>query len=322
MIFYNKIIIKKVGNKQCSITEKYTEKSFIPKIATSSKMSISRSRVTGLINDGFVTVSGALKKKNYCVRQGDTVEVIIPTPIEYDVAPENIPLDVVYEDDDLLVVNKPQGMVVHPAPGHYTGTLVNALMYRIENLSSINGVARPGILHRIDKNTSGLLLVAKNDVAHMSLSEQIKAHSLDRFYEAVIHGTPRDESGSVGFSVGRSKNDRKMMSAYPENCTEPGVRSAVTHYNVIETFKGFSHVRLKLETGRTHQIRVHMKAIGHPVVGDDVYSSPKMENFGLQGQCLHAKAIGFIHPSTKEHMYFESELPEHFTNLLNKLKAR
>lgn len=288
----------------------------------SSRLSISRSRVTNLIADGFVRVSGVSKKKNYNVQSGDIIEVVLPSPVEYDVQPENIPIDIVYEDNDLLVVNKPQGMVVHPAPGHYTGTLVNALMYRIKDLSSINGVARPGILHRIDKNTSGLLLVAKNDKSHICLSEQIKSHSLDRFYEAVVHGTPSEESGCINFAIGRSKSDRKMMAAYPENCTDAGVRCAVTHYQILESFKGFSHLKLKLETGRTHQIRVHMKTIGHPVVGDDVYASSKMENFGLDGQCLHARAIGFIHPETSKHMYFESELPEHFTRVLNILKAR
>ena len=287
-----------------------------------SKLSISRSRVNNLINDGFVRVSGEIKKKNYLVRPGDVIDIVLPSPVEYDVEPENIDIDVVYEDDDLLVVNKPQGMVVHPAPGHYSGTLVNALMYRIKDLSSINGVARPGILHRIDKNTSGLLLVAKNDKSHIALSEQIKAHTLNRFYEAIVHGTPSEEQGDVRFSIGRSKSDRKMMAAYPENCNEVGVRNALTHFEVLESFNGFSHLKLKLETGRTHQIRVHMKAIGHPVVGDDVYSSSKMENFGLQGQCLHARAIGFLHPSTNEHMYFESELPDYFIKVLSKLKAR
>ena len=166
------------------------------------------------------------------------------------------------------------------------------------------------------------MLVAKNDKSHICLSEQIKSHSLDRFYEAVVHGTPSEESGCINFAIGRSKSDRKMMAAYPENCTDAGVRCAVTHYQVLESFKGFSHLKLKLETGRTHQIRVHMKTIGHPVVGDDVYASSKMENFGLDGQCLHARAIGFIHPETSKHMYFESELPEHFTRVLNILKAR
>lgn len=288
----------------------------------SNNFSVSRSRAALLISEGLVLVNGALKKKNYIVELSDTVEVLFPEPIELDVPKENIPLDIVYEDSDLLVVNKPQGMVVHPAPGHTTGTLVNALLYHIDDLSGINGVIRSGIVHRIDKNTSGLLLVAKNDVSHLSLAEQIKAHTLDRFYEALVHGTPKDPSGDVKYSIGRSKTDRKMMAAYPEICDEAGVRTAFTHYDVLQSYKSYSHLRLKLKTGRTHQIRVHMKAIGHPVVGDDVYASSKLESFGLTGQCLHAKAIGFVHPRTGEHMYFESELPSYFLNVLKKIELK
>ncbi len=287
----------------------------------SGKLFLSRSRVINLITDGFVLVNGETKKKNYILRSSDVIEVAIPTPVEYDVLPEDIDVPVVYEDSDLLVVNKPQGMVVHPAPGHYSGTLVNALMYKIKDLSEINGVMRPGIVHRIDKNTSGLLMVAKNDFAHISLSEQIKEHSFDRYYEAIVHGTPKEEKGVIRYSIGRSKSDRKMMVAYPENCNEQGVRKACTHYEVLESYKGFSHLRFKLETGRTHQIRVHTKAIGHPIVGDDVYSSAKLQDFGLCGQCLHAKALGFVHPKTKEKLYFESELPDYFVRVINKIKA-
>ena len=288
----------------------------------SNSFSITRSRAVTLLNDGYVRVNSENKKKNYLVEEGDIVDVAIPTPIEVNVAKENIPLDIVYEDSDLLVVNKEQGMVVHPAPGHYSGTLVNALLYHIKDLSGINGAFRSGIVHRIDKNTSGLLLVAKNDIAHLSLSEQIKAHTLDRFYEAVVHGTPKEVSGNINYSIGRSKTDRKKMAAYPENCIEAGVRNASTHYEVLNSYKSYSHLRLKLKTGRTHQIRVHMKAIGHPVVGDDVYTSDKLENFGLQGQCLHARAIGFIHPRTSEHLYFESDLPEYFKNVLKKIENK
>ncbi len=288
----------------------------------STSFSITRSRAATLLSDGYVRVNGEMKKKNYSVTEGDVIDVAIPTPIEVNVIKENIPLDIVYEDRDLLVVNKEQGMVVHPAPGHYSGTLVNALMYHIDDLSGVNGVLRSGIVHRIDKNTSGLLLVAKNDMAHLSLSEQIKAHSLDRFYEAVVHGTPREESGDINYSIGRSKTDRKKMAAYPEYCTEAGVRNASTHYEVINSYKSFSHLRLKLRTGRTHQIRVHMKAIGHAVVGDDVYASDKLENFGLIGQCLHARAIGFVHPRTNERMYFESQLPEYFKSVLKKIENK
>lgn len=291
-------------------------------VFVSEELSVSRSHSALLIANECVKVDGIIKKKNYLVQSGNVVEVALPEPVEFDVAPENIELSIVYEDSDLLVVNKPQGMVVHPAAGHSSGTLVNALMYHVKDLSSINGVTRPGIVHRIDKNTSGLLLVAKNDKAHLSLSEQIKEHTFDRYYEAIVHGTPKDYNGDVAFSIGRSKTDRKMMAAYPQDCNEPGVRSALTHYEVLESYNKFSHLRLKLETGRTHQIRVHMKAIGHAVVGDDVYASPKLESFGLAGQCLHARAIGFIHPTTKEHLYFESELPDYFKNVISKLKAR
>ncbi|MBE6700804.1 MAG: RluA family pseudouridine synthase [Ruminococcaceae bacterium] len=289
-------------------------------VFVSNEFSVSRSRASTLINDTLVSVNGQVKKKNYIVQDGDFVEVSMPDIIEYDVQAENLKIDIVYEDNDLLVVNKPQNMVVHPSPGHNSGTLVNALMYHVKFLSSVNGVSRPGILHRIDKDTSGLLLVAKNDKSHLFLSEQIKNHTLDRFYEAVVHGTPKEEKGFVNFSIGRDKKDRKKMAAYPADSTQAGIRNACTHYEVLDSFKNFSHIRLKLETGRTHQIRVHMKAIGHPVVGDPLYSSPKLESFGLQGQCLHARAIGFIHPTTGEHMYFESELPDYFVKVLKKLK--
>ena len=291
-------------------------------IFVADKFSLTRSRSASLISDGFVMVNGLPQKKNYLVKLGDLIDVAMPGPVEVNVKKENIPLNIVYEDSDLLVVNKPQGMVVHPAPGHYSGTLVNALLYHINDLSGINGTLRSGIVHRIDKNTSGLLLVAKNDMAHLSLSEQIKEHSLDRFYEAVVHGTPNTNSGDIKYSIGRSKADRKMMAAYPETCNDQGVRNAFTHYEVLTTYSSFSHLRLKLKTGRTHQIRVHMKAIGHPVVGDDVYASSKLESFGLEGQCLHAKAIGFVHPRTGEHLYFESELPDYFVKVIKKLEAR
>lgn len=281
---------------------------------------ISRSKAASLIEDGLVTVDGIPQKKSYVLSTGEKIKVVFPQNEAYDVVAENIPIDIVYEDGDLLIVNKPQGMVVHPAAGNYTGTLVNALMYHIKDLSGINGVLRPGIVHRIDKNTSGLLIVAKNDKSHTALAEQIKVHSFDRYYEAIIHGTPKEETGDVCYSIGRSRTDRKMMAAFDENVILPGVRRAVTHYKVLASFGRFSHVQLKLETGRTHQIRVHMKAIGHPVVGDDVYTSDKLESFGLSGQCLHAKSIGFIHPTTKEYMFFDSELPSHFMKVLNRLE--
>lgn len=282
---------------------------------------ITRSKASVMIDKGNVSVNGKHEKKSYILSKNDVINIDFPQNEIYDVLPENIPVDIVYEDSDLLVVNKPQGMVVHPAPGNYTGTLVNALMYHIKDLSGINGVLRPGIIHRIDKNTSGLLVVAKNDRSHILLSEQIKAHSFDRFYEALAHGSPKKTEGDVRFSIGRSRTDRKKMAAFDENCNLPGVRNAVTHYTVLEDFGRYSHLKLKLETGRTHQIRVHMKAIGHSLIGDDVYTSEKLENFGASGQCLHARAIGFIHPATGEKMYFESELPEYFTKILIKLRG-
>lgn len=286
----------------------------------SETFQISRSKAAVLIDDGLVTVNEKKQKKSCVLSLGDCVKVSFPQNEVYDVTAENIPIDIVYEDSDLLIVNKSQGMVVHPAPGNLNGTLVNALMYHVKDLSGINGVLRPGIVHRIDKNTSGLLIVAKNDKSHTALAEQIKSHSFDRYYEAIVHGTPKEDKGEIRYSIGRSRTDRKKMAAFDEKSVLPGVRHAVTHYEVIESFGKFSHVRFKLETGRTHQIRVHMKSIGHPVVGDNVYASEKLESFGLDGQCLHAKSIGFIHPSTSEYMYFESDLPSYFLKVLDRLK--
>ena len=281
---------------------------------------ITRSKAATLIEDGLVRVNGKAEKKSYLLSKGDVIKVLFVESVPSVITPENIPLDIVFEDKDLLVVNKPQGMVVHPAPGNMSGTLVNALLYHIKDLSGINGVLRPGIVHRIDKFTSGLLIVAKNDTAHVALAEQIKAHSFDRCYEAVVHGTPREAEGVISYSIGRSRTDRKKMAAFDEKTLLPGVRHAKTHYTVLEDFGKFSHLKLVLETGRTHQIRVHMKAIGHCVVGDSVYGSDKMRNFGLQGQCLHAKSIGFIHPTTKEKMLFDSDLPDYFVNVLSRIK--
>jgi 23S rRNA pseudouridine1911/1915/1917 synthase len=230
-----------------------------------------------------------------------------------DAVPEDIPLDIVYEDDDLLVVNKPKGMVVHPAHGNYTGTLVNALLHHCgDSLSGINGVIRPGIVHRIDKNTSGLLIVAKNDASHLKLAEQIKEHSFTREYEAIACGYFKDTEGTVDAPIGRHKTDRKKMCVTTENS-----RNAVTHYSVIKQYGGYAHVRLRLETGRTHQIRVHLSYIGHPVLGDDVYGKPYK---GIEGQCLHARKIGFIHPATGEYMEFVSDLPDYFVSILAKLE--
>lgn len=276
---------------------------------------LSRSVCVRLVEDGKVTVNGRTAGKSIKLRSGDIVCVEIPEPENLDVTPENIPLDIVYEDGDLLVVNKPKDMVVHPAPGNYSGTLVNALMYHCgDSLSGINGVIRPGIVHRIDKDTSGLLIVAKNDNAHTSLAAQIQAHSFRREYEAVVVGNFREDKGTIDRPLGRSPHDRKKQAV---NGLNP--RNAVTHYQVVERFQGFCHCKFRLETGRTHQIRVHAASMGHPVAGDAVYGDAK-HTYGLQGQCLHARVIGFVHPSTGEYMEFSSELPEYFIQFLNKCR--
>ena len=274
---------------------------------------LTRSAVQNLIADSAVLVSGKAVNKNYKLKGGEAVTVTLPEPQPMDAVPEDIPLDIVYEDSDLLVVNKPKGMVVHPAHGNYSGTLVNALLFHCgESLSDINGVIRPGIVHRIDKNTSGLLIVAKNDRAHLHLAEQIKEHSFTREYEAVAVGHFKEPEGTVDAPIGRHKTDRKKMCVTTENS-----RNAVTHYSVIKQYGGYAHVKLRLETGRTHQIRVHLSYIGHPVLGDDVYGKPYK---GLEGQCLHARKIGFIHPTTEEYMEFVSDLPDYFVSVLNKLE--
>ena len=285
----------------------------IDKYISDNIAELTRSAVQGLIEKGMVTSGGKAVSKNMKLKGGEEIVVEIPEPEPMDTVPEDIPLDIVYEDDDLLVVNKPKGMVVHPAHGNYTGTLVNALLHHCgDSLSGINGVIRPGIVHRIDKNTSGLLIVAKNDASHLKLAEQIKVHSFTREYEAVACGYFKETEGTVDAPIGRHKTDRKKMCVTAENS-----RNAVTHYSVIKQYGGYAHVRLRLETGRTHQIRVHLSYIGHPVLGDDVYGKPYK---GLEGQCLHARKIGFIHPSTGEYMEFQSELPEYFTAVLRKLE--
>ncbi len=285
----------------------------IDKYISDNIAELTRSAVQGLISAGAVTAGGAVISKNYKLKGNEIIEAEIPDPQPMDAVPENIPLDIVYEDSDLLVVNKPKGMVVHPAHGNYNGTLVNALLYHCgESLSGINGVIRPGIVHRIDKNTSGLLIVAKNDQAHLNLAEQIKAHNFTREYEAIATGYFKETEGTVDAPIGRHKTDRKKMCVTTENS-----RNAVTHYSVIKQFGGYAHVQLRLETGRTHQIRVHLAYIGHPVLGDDVYGKPYK---GIDGQCLHARKIGFIHPSTGEYMEFNSSLPDYFTGILHKLE--
>ena len=277
--------------------------------------SLTRSAVQKLISDGNVLVNDAPVVKNYKAKSGDIVKVTIPVPVLLNAEPQDIPLDIVYEDDDLLVVNKPKGMVVHPAPGNLDGTLVNALMFHCGgSLSGINGVIRPGIVHRIDKDTSGLLIVAKNDFAHLNLAEQIKEHSFTRKYKAVVHGNIKDDEGTIDAPLGRSPKDRKKMAV-----TDKNSRNAVTHFTVLERFGSFTFVECKLETGRTHQIRVHMAYKGHPVAGDTVYG-PKNTPKELLGQCLHAGLIGFIHPRTGEYLEFEAPLPEYFDNFLKKLR--
>ena len=274
---------------------------------------MSRSGIASLCEDGMVLSGEKAIGKNYKLKAGDNINVTVPEPKEYEARAEDIPIEIVFEDEHLLVVNKPKGMVVHPAPGNYSGTLVNALLYHCkDSLSGINGVLRPGIVHRIDKDTSGLLIVAKNDKAHIGLAEQIKEHSFEREYEAVLYGRLKDEQGTVDAPIGRHKADRKKMCVTYENS-----RNAVTHYKVISYNNGFTHAAMKLETGRTHQIRVHMAYIGHPVAGDPVYGPSKVIT-ELHGQCLHAKKIGFIHPITKEFLRFDSQLPYYFTNFLKK----
>lgn len=281
-------------------------------ISEQSNGDITRSGAVKLIENGSCLVNGKAEGKNYKLKAGDEVTVVIPEPEEIDILPEDIPLDIVYEDEHLLVVNKPKGMVVHPAPGHYSGTLVNALMYHCrDSLSGINGEIRPGIVHRIDKDTSGLLIVAKDDIAHNGLAEQIKEHSFTREYEAVVNGSVK-ENGTVDAPIGRHKTDRKKMCVTPENS-----RNATTHYFVIRNYGNYTHLRLRLETGRTHQIRVHMAYIGHSVVGDEVYGNGKPK--WLMGQCLHARKIGFIHPVSGEYLEFDSPLPEYFIKLLRSI---
>ncbi len=280
----------------------------------SEQTELSRSAAAKLIEDGAVLVDGRAASKKDTPKAGAVVEITLPEPQATDILPEDIPIEIVYEDDDLLVVNKPKGMVVHPAAGHYSGTLVNALMFHCgDSLSGINGEIRPGIVHRIDKDTSGLLMVAKNDFAHIGLSEQIKEHSFTREYEAVVCGAVK-EDGTVDAPIGRSKNDRKKMCVTLENS-----REAVTHYSVIRRYSGYTHIRVRLETGRTHQIRVHMAYKGWAVAGDEVYGNGKPK--WLCGQCLHAKKLGFVHPRTGEYMEFESELPEYFTKFLKTIEG-
>ncbi len=279
-----------------------------------------RSAAQKLLDSESVLVNGSASLgKNYKVKAGDMIEVPDFVEASTEVLGEDIPLDVVYEDEHVLVVNKPKHMVVHPADGNPTGTLVNALIHHCGPLTAVNGEFRQGIVHRIDKDTSGLLVVAKTDEAYEGLAEQVKAHSMDRYYEAIVYGGFKEEEGTVDAPLGRHPVDRKKQAVLKHN--DPNAREAVTHWSVIRRYKGYTHVRLKLETGRTHQIRVHMASLNHPVAGDTVYG-PKKAITQLEGQCLHAKALGFVHPITKEHLLFESELPDYFTRFLKTLQPQ
>ncbi|MCD8108060.1 MAG: RluA family pseudouridine synthase [Oscillospiraceae bacterium] len=290
-------------------------------LASQDEIDLTRSFVAKLIEDSNVLVNCKVASKSTKLNTGDEVTLTVPDPIGLSVESEDIPLDIVYEDSDLLVVNKPKGMVVHPAAGNYQGTLVNALLWHCKGeLSGINGVIRPGIVHRIDKNTSGLLIVAKTDKAHLGLAEQIKVHSFTREYEAIcIGGRFREQTGTIDAPIGRDKNNRKRMCV-----TKTNSRPAVTHYTVLEelherTLGICSYVNFQLETGRTHQIRVHSAYIGHPILGDDVYG--KLYK-GCEGQCLHARKIGFVHPISGDYLEFTSELPEYFSKLLEKMRDK
>lgn len=273
-----------------------------------------RSYFNGLINDGRVTVNGiVITKSGYKLSKGDVVTVDIPAPVNTDAIAQDIPLDILYEDDDLIIINKPQGMVVHPAAGHNDGTLVNALLKHCgDNLSDINGVIRPGIVHRIDKDTSGVMMAVKNNETHMKVSEMMSQHEIQRIYRTVVYGIVPENKGTIDAPIGRSGKDRRRMLVTPDG------KPSVTHFEVIKRYREGTDMRVVLETGRTHQIRSHMTYIGHPVMGDPLYA-PKRNNYGLEGQCLHSTSIRFIHPRTGKEMYFETDLPDYYKNLLDKL---
>lgn len=295
------------------IVDKESENNRIDKYLAEVFNGKSRSYIQGLIEKENIKVNGKSIKSNYKVKENDEILISMPEALELEVEAEDIPLDILYEDNDVIVINKPQGMVVHPAPGNYTKTLVNALLYHCKDLSTINGVIRPGIVHRIDKDTTGVLVVAKNDEAHNFLSKQLQTHSMKREYIALVEGRLKEDKGTINKPIGRNKKDRLKMGI-----VEDGKR-AVTHYEVLERYKNTTLIKCVLETGRTHQIRVHMASIGHPLVGDEVYGFKK-QRFKLKGQVLHAKTLGFIHPKTKEYMEFTTNLPEYYNNLIEKLR--
>lgn len=299
-----------------TVQEEYARERIDKYITESWEEEISRSQVQQWIEGGYVTVGGRPVKANYKLAAGDEISVAVPEPAASELTPEAIPLDVAYEDSDVIVINKPRGMVVHPAAGHPSGTLVNALMYHCKDLSGINGEIRPGIVHRIDKDTSGLIMAAKNDASHNSLAAQLKAHSVTRQYLAVVQGNMSHDQGTVDAPIGRDPHDRKLYTV-----TEKNSKRAVTHFTVVERFGDCTLLQLQLETGRTHQIRVHMKFIGHPLVGDPVYGRSKgvhMEG----GQALHAAVLGFVHPASGEYMEFSAPLPEDMEDLLARLRSR
>lgn len=277
---------------------------------------LSRSYIQRLLKEGAVMVNGNAVKSSYKINAGDEILVYIPDPEPMDILPEDIPLDILYEDGDILVINKPKGMVVHPSPGHYSHTLVNAVLYHCGGrLSGINGVLRPGIVHRIDMDTTGSLLICKNDRAHQILADELKAHNITRRYHAVVHGNLKEDTGTVNAPIGRHPIDRKKMST-----KAPNGRAAVTHYRVLERFGNYTYIECELETGRTHQIRVHMASIGHPILGDAVYGPAKCP-FKLEGQTLHAKILGIVHPTNGKYMEFDAPLPEYFETLLKRLRS-
>lgn len=283
-------------------------------VVLAKELELTRSNVQRLLDEGRAVRGTKVIKANYKVKAGDTITVTLPEPQPLDVQPENIPLDIIYEDDDVVVVNKARGMVVHPAAGNYTGTLVNALLYHCKNLSGINGVIRPGIVHRLDKDTSGIMICAKNDAAHLSLSEQIQNKTAQRTYLAIVRGNIKTDSGVIETQIARDKNDRKKMAVVTE-----GGRNAVTEYEVLERFGKFTIVRCRLRTGRTHQIRVHMEYLGYPLVGDPKYS-PMKTQFSIEGQALHSQTLSFIHPRTGERMEFEAPLPEDMHKIVTRLR--
>ena len=295
------------------IVDKESENNRIDKYLAEAFNGKSRSYIQGLIEKENIKVNGKSVKSNYKVKENDEILIVMPEALELEVEAEDIPLDILYEDNDVIVINKPQGMVVHPAPGNYTKTLVNALLYHCKDLSTINGVIRPGIVHRIDKDTTGVLVVAKNDESHNFLSKQLQTHSMKREYIALVEGRLKEDKGTINKPIGRNKKDRLKMGIVDDG------KRAVTHYEVLERYKNTTLIKCVLETGRTHQIRVHMASIGHPLVGDEVYGFKK-QRFKLKGQVLHAKTLGFIHPKTKEYMEFTTNLPEYYNNLIEKLR--